>query len=345
MDRLDELRNLYINNARGPGSVASSSDTTFISDGQESVVSEASTYRGPGSNTGPGSVMSGSSTYRGPGSNLGPGSVMSGTSSYRGASTNRGPGSAMSSVTSRGRGAGTVMSAATTNRGPEDTAFWPDIRQRLTSDAHLRNYTVTCPVCAVSMRAEATSTRNRAMILCCGHMMCEPCITRIAANQDGPRDNPNARSPQCPYCATPVGKYPYCAGSCEHPGMLGLPMPKDMQEMVKFPRTTPEGGARPGCCPKCRMMRVERYTNKLVRCILNEVKARGVWEPTADHRPPQGDYSDYIRIRELDNFLEVLKDTVHSREIYQKYTWLQPSCRDRWTDVWAEMIDTRRNAI
>ncbi|GKT52783.1 hypothetical protein ColTof4_13239 [Colletotrichum tofieldiae] len=210
-------------------------------------------------------------------------------------------------------------------------AFWPSIKPMLTSDAILDNYTLPCPQCAISMSAAEAGTQHRGMILCCGHMMCEGCITRIAANEK-----------QCPYCAVPVGKYIDCAGSCKNPGMIGLGLPGNMVELIRFPRTTAEGGSLPGCCPKCRILRIERDTKKLVRHILNDARARSVWNPSNDHKPDTKDYSDYVRVPELDRFLSILRDTVHSVEIHRQYTWLQPDHRNNYAQVWAEKRDYTR---
>ncbi|GJC86200.1 hypothetical protein ColLi_09038 [Colletotrichum liriopes] len=201
-------------------------------------------------------------------------------------------------------------------------AFWPSLKPMLTSDAILDNYTLPCPQCAISMSAAEAGTQHRGMILCCGHMMCEGCITRIAANEK-----------QCPYCAVPVGKYIDCAGSCKNPGMIGLGLPGNMVELIRFPRTTAEG---------CRILRIERDTKKLVRHILNDAKARSVWNPSNDHKPDTKDYSDYVRVPELDRFLSILRDTVHSVEIHRQYTWLQPDHRNNYAQLWAEKRDYTR---
>ncbi|OLN80960.1 hypothetical protein CCHL11_10270 [Colletotrichum chlorophyti] len=193
------------------------------------------------------------------------------------------------------------------------------------------------------MRAQATSSRNQCKILHCGHMMCEPCITRVAANRDGPVDNPNARSPQCPFCATRIGKYEHCgAQSCPNPGNVGYPMPKNMTEMAVFPRTTPEGGGLPFCCARCRMLRVERLSRKLIRVILNDDTAQAVWEPSADHRQHVGEYAVAMPVPELQKLMDGLRDTACNPEIMKKYAWVLPSSRDVMTVGKAEMPDRRR---
>ncbi|GKT47633.1 uncharacterized protein ColSpa_07814 [Colletotrichum spaethianum] len=217
------------------------------------------------------------------------------------------------------------------NGGDQIEAYWPNIKPTFTSDAALLDYTIPCPRCAISMSAAEAGTQHRCMILCCGHMMCDGCITRIATNEK-----------QCPYCALPVGKYIDCAGSCKNPGMIGLGLPSNMGELRRFPRTTTEGGSLPGCCSKCRILRIERDTKKMVRHILNDAKARSVWNPSNDHKPDTKDYSDYVRVPELDRFLAVLRDTVHSAEIHKQYTWLQPDHCNNYSQVWAEKRDYTR---
>ncbi|KAK1987733.1 hypothetical protein LZ30DRAFT_756418 [Colletotrichum cereale] len=214
------------------------------------------------------------------------------------------------------------------NGGSLSTTFWPAIKPLLTSNAVLEEYTLPCPRCSIAMSAAEPGTQNRGMILCCGHMLCEGCITSIAANEK-----------ECPYCGVPVGKYFDCAGSCKNPGMMGLGLPGNMDELRRFPRTIAEGASLPGCCPKCRILRIERDTRKLVRHILNDAKARSVWDPSNDHKHDNKDYSDYVRVPELDRFLAVLRDTTHSVEIHRNYTWLQPDHRNNYAQVWAEKRD------
>ncbi|KZL86909.1 hypothetical protein CI238_09211 [Colletotrichum incanum] len=226
---------------------------------------------------------------------------------------------------------GSFAFAMPTSEGKQIEAYWPNIKPMLTSDAVLEDYTLPCPQCAISMSAAEAGNQHRGMILCCGHMMCEGCITRITANEK-----------QCPYCAVPVGKYSDCAESCKNPGMIGLGLPGNMAELKRFPRTTSEGGSLPGCCSKCRILRVERDTKKMVRHILNDARARSVWNPSSDHKPDTRDYSDYVRVPELDHFLAVLRDTVHSAEIHRQYTWLPPDHRSNYAQVWAEKRDYTR---
>ncbi|KAK2013583.1 hypothetical protein LZ32DRAFT_583101 [Colletotrichum eremochloae] len=217
------------------------------------------------------------------------------------------------------------------NGGSQTQAFWPAIKPLLTSNAVLEEYTLPCPRCSIAMSAAEPGTQHRGMILCCGHMLCEGCVTSIAANER-----------QCPFCAVPVGKYIDCAGSCTNPGMIGLGLPGTMDELRRFPRTISEGASLPGCCPKCRILRIERDTRKLVRHILNDARARSVWHPSNDHKPDHKDYSDYVRVPELDRFLAVVRDTTHSAEIHRHYTWLQPDHRNNYAQVWAEKRDYTR---
>ncbi|KAK1580036.1 uncharacterized protein LY79DRAFT_705709 [Colletotrichum navitas] len=217
------------------------------------------------------------------------------------------------------------------NGGSQTKAFWPAIKHLLTSQAVLDEYTLPCPRCSIAMSAAEAGAQHRAMILCCGHMLCEGCVASIAANER-----------QCPFCAVPVGKYVDCAGSCKNPGMMGLGLPSTMDELRRLPRTISEGASLPGCCPKCRILRIERDTRKLVRHILNDARARSVWNPSNDHKIDSKDYSDYVRVPELDRFLAVLRDTTHSAEIHRHYTWLQPDHRNNYAQVWAEKRDYTR---
>ncbi|KAK2057864.1 hypothetical protein LY76DRAFT_656155 [Colletotrichum caudatum] len=217
------------------------------------------------------------------------------------------------------------------NGGSQTKAFWPAIKPLLTSNAVIEEYTIPCPRCSIAMSAADPGTQHRAMVLCCGHMLCEGCVTSIAANER-----------QCPFCAVPVGKYVDCAGSCQNPGMMGLGLPGTVDELRRFPRTISEGASLPGCCPKCRILRIERDTRKLVRHILNDARARSVWNPSSDHKLDNKDYSDYVRVPELDRFLAVLRDTTHSAEIHRHYTWLQPDHRNNYAQVWAEKRDYTR---
>ncbi|KAF5500503.1 hypothetical protein CGCS363_v006035 [Colletotrichum siamense] len=216
-------------------------------------------------------------------------------------------------------------SASTVNAGPEGNVFWPELRQNLTSDAALDNFTVVCPVCATSMRAVESTSRNLAKILHCGHMLCMECCIRICANVDGRRSNPNGRKPQCPICKEPLGKYPNCGQSCLAPGRVGHPMPRNMDEMGKVPLTIPEGGANPSCCKICRIKRIERLSRKLVREIVNDQQAMVKWTPAVDAaRQDERDCSNYVEVPELQKFLDVLADVVRDPEVYRKYTNLQP---------------------
>ncbi|KAK1991877.1 hypothetical protein LX36DRAFT_753322 [Colletotrichum falcatum] len=217
------------------------------------------------------------------------------------------------------------------NGGNQTKAFWPAVKPLLTSKAVLDEYALPCPRCSIAMSAAEPGTRHRAMILCCGHMLCEGCVAGIAANER-----------QCPFCAVPVGKYADCAGSCRNPGMVGLGMPGTMDELRRFPRTVSEGASLPGCCPRCRLLRIERDTRKLVRHILNDARARSVWNPSSDHKHDGRDYGDYVRVPELDRFLAILRDTTHSAEIHRHYTWLQPDHRNNYAQVWAEKRDYTR---
>ncbi|GJD05320.1 hypothetical protein ColKHC_14145 [Colletotrichum higginsianum] len=222
--------------------------------------------------------------------------------------------------------------AISVDGGRQPQAFWPNVKPRLISDAILQDFTLPCPQCSISMSAAEPGTQHRAMILCCGHMMCEGCVTRIAATDR-----------KCPYCSVPVGKYIDCAGSCQNPGMIGLGLPGTTDQLRRFPRTTPEGASLPGCCPKCRLLRIERDCRKLVRHILNDARARSVWMPSSDHKPDTKDYRDYVRVPELEHFLKLLRDTVHSVEIHKQYTWLQPDHRNGHVQVWAEKRDYTRS--
>ncbi|EQB47464.1 hypothetical protein CGLO_13391 [Colletotrichum gloeosporioides Cg-14] len=184
---------------------------------------------------------------------------------------------------------------------------------------------VVCPVCATSMRAVESTSRNLAKILHCGHMLCMECCIRICANVDGRRSNPNGRKPQCPICKEPLGKYPNCGQSCLAPGRVGHPMPRNMDEMSKVPLTIPEGGANPSCCKICRIKRIERLSRKLVREIVNDQQAMVKWTPAVDAaRQDERDCSNYVEVPELQKFLDVLADVVRDPEVYRKYTNLQP---------------------
>ncbi|KAJ0166359.1 hypothetical protein CTA2_7591 [Colletotrichum tanaceti] len=218
------------------------------------------------------------------------------------------------------------------NGGRQRNAFWPNIKPGLVTDADVKAFAMACPQCAVTMTAAETQTgQHRATILCCGHVLCAGCVTRIAAT-----------AKKCPYCSVPVGKYVDCAGSCQDPGMIGLGFPTTADQVRRFPRTTPEGASLPGCCPTCRLLRVERDCRKLVRHILNDAGARSVWMPSSDHKPDTRDYGGYVRVPELEHFLKLLRDTVHSVEIHRQYTWLQPDHRNSHAQVWAEKRDYTR---
>ncbi|KAF9875331.1 hypothetical protein CkaCkLH20_07151 [Colletotrichum karsti] len=234
--------------------------------------------------------------------------------------TIRPPGS-VASGTTRGRRS-SIESAATQNAGPDGNVFWPDLRPNLSSDAALHNFTVVCPVCATSMRADETTSRNKAKILHCGHMLCMECVVRICANVDGSRDNPNARKPECPLCKEPLGRYPHCSKTCNAPGKIGYPMPRNMEEMRRLPLTIPEGGANPACCKSCRIKNIEVQSKKVIRIILNDRNATVRWNPAVD--PDDEDRDDYTRVPELQNFLDVLADTVRDPEISRKYANLYP---------------------
>ncbi|KAL0932357.1 uncharacterized protein CTRU02_213310 [Colletotrichum truncatum] len=234
----------------------------------------------------------------------------------------------------------------TTNAGPEGNVYWPELRRNLTSDAALNNFTVICPVCATSMRAVASNNRNQAKILHCGHMLCMECTIRICANIDGSRDNPHGRKPKCPMCKERLGKYPHCGESCQAPGRIGFPMPKNMEEMRYLPRTMPEGGSDPSCCKICRIKRIERTSQRLVGLILNDTKSRAKWNPTVDQAKQEaGDFSDYIQVPELQRLLDVLAETVRDPKIYQKYANLYPQQFASDQRAVAEMKDRKRDAL
>lgn len=192
------------------------------------------------------------------------------------------------------------------------------------------------------MRADETTTRNRGKILHCGHMLCMECVIRICANIDGSRHNPNARKPECPLCKEPLGRYPDCSSSCQSPGKVGHPMPRNMEEMRRLPLTMPEGGADPSCCKVCRIKNVERLSKRLMRVILNDRKATAKWTPAVDQ--DEGDRGDYVGVPELQGFLDVLADTVRDPEIHRRYTNLYPQPFGPPQRAVAEMQDRKREA-
>lgn len=242
------------------------------------------------------------------------------------------------------RGDGT-MSSATKNAAPAGEVFWPFLKERLRTDEALLDLTVTCPICTESMRAVPTTTRKQAKILHCGHMLCDDCVTRICSNADGDRENPHGRKPECPFCKQTLGKHPHCGQSCPSPGRVGYPMPKNMAEMARLPRTMPEGGALPACCRVCRMKRLERMTRKMMRLITNEAHTTAFWEPTVDEeRQNDGEFSDYIRIPELQPLLDHMVRTFDDPTIYRKYTNLYPIEHQGPHTAHAEMVDRARNS-
>ncbi|OHE91721.1 hypothetical protein CORC01_13012 [Colletotrichum orchidophilum] len=228
------------------------------------------------------------------------------------------------------------VAAMSGKRDEVRNVFWPDIKSWMTSDTALQQFAAPCPKCTTSMSATTGENSNRAMILVCGHILCDACVKHIASLY-------NVGQPKCPYCTGHIGPYGQCALSCKNPGMMGLPLPRNMAEFSKFPLTTPEGAARPACCFKCRALRIERASNSLVRAMLNEVKTRAVWAPRHDHKADGKDYSDYKRVKVLDNLMRSIRDVAHSDYIYQKYTWLTPTAEEKNQEAWVEMLDTGRH--
>ncbi|KAL2880306.1 hypothetical protein SGCOL_004355 [Colletotrichum sp. CLE4] len=216
------------------------------------------------------------------------------------------------------------------------TVFWPEIKSWMTSDTALQQFAAPCPKCSTSMTATPGQNSNRAMVLVCGHILCVACVKHIVNLY-------NVGQPKCPYCTGLIGPYSQCAQSCQDLGMVGLPLPRTMAELDKFPLTTPEGASRPSCCFRCRALRVERATNSLMRAILSETRSRAVWAPGYDHKPDGKDYSDYKRVPVLDNIMKQIRDIAHSDYIYQKYTWLTPTAEQKKQDAWVEMLDTGRH--
>ncbi|KAK1517090.1 uncharacterized protein CCOS01_12639 [Colletotrichum costaricense] len=214
--------------------------------------------------------------------------------------------------------------------------FWPEIKSWMTSDTALQQFAAPCPKCSTSMTTTPGQNSNRAMVLVCGHILCEACIKQIANLY-------NLGQPKCPYCPGLIGPYSQCAQSCMDVGMMGLPLPGSMTELDKFPLTTPEGASRPSCCFTCRALRIERATNSLMRAILSETRSRAVWAPRYDHKADGKDYSDYKRVPALDNLMRQIRDIAHSDYIYQKYTWLTPTAEQKRQEAWVEMLDTGRH--
>ncbi|KAF6834759.1 hypothetical protein CMUS01_06035 [Colletotrichum musicola] len=237
------------------------------------------------------------------------------------------------------------MSSATKETAPQGECFWPFLKQELHSDGALLDLIVTCPVCTNPMSATLNASGRVGKILHCGHMLCNECVNRICTGANGPADNPHSKRPECPFCKQGLGKHPQCGLSCPDPGRVGFPMPKSMAEMASMPRTMPEGGALPACCRVCRMKRLERETRKLMRLITNEAKTTSFFEPTVDdERQNDGEFSDYIRVPELQPLLDHMIEVFNDPTIYRKYANLRPLEQHGEVTARAEMIDRARNS-